>query len=55
LCAQVEVVSGQGGCGENALTEIRLVENLGLLAASFNHGEFAGQGGDVDSPVCGDG
>ena len=49
------VVSGQGGCGENALTEIRLVENLGLLAASFNHGEFAGQGGDVDSPVCGDG
>src|SRR5437867_4107886 len=55
LCAQVKVLPCEGGCGENALAELSLVEDLRPLATSLDHGELAGQRGDVDPPVCCDG
>jgi hypothetical protein len=42
LCAEVEVVSGEGRGGEDAFAEFGLVEDFGFLAAGLNHGEFSG-------------
>ena len=42
LCAQVKIIPSQRGRRENALAELCLVEDLGLVATSLDHGELAG-------------
>jgi hypothetical protein len=41
--AEVEPVADQCGGGEDALAELGLVEDLGLLAAGFHNAQLAGK------------
>jgi hypothetical protein len=43
LSAQVNPIAHQGRCGENALTKVRLMENLGVVATRFYDRDLAGK------------
>src|SRR6266404_5001203 len=46
---QIQSVADQCRCGEDAFAEIGLMENFGLVAASFDHRHLAGKGRDVNT------